>query len=485
MVAGGAALVVGVAGCGEYHGEAAHAGYEDVGQASEGACASFDYLNGGPQGADVSYYQDEFVWTGRGLKFGYARISDGTGFIDPVFEYNWSAMKSAGVLRGAYQFFRPNQDATAQANLMVQKVGKLGPGDMPAMIDVEADGGQSPATIAAKIRTWIGIVEAGTGKRPVIYTGYYFWKDKVKDTGFGSYPLWIAAYGGCPQVPAGWSDWTIWQYCDGQKQYCTNGEGFDRDVFKGSLADLEKFAGGEVGPIWKATYVSQSFPLATTALEMRRCETIPASLTLKNAGTTTWDSNTRLGTTEPRDRASEFADSSWLSPSRAAGVTGTVKPGENYEFKFNFHAPAKPGTYNEYFSLVEEGVAWFGDPGQGGPPDNQIQAQIRVLDEGPTSCDTGSAGAPGSGGSAGSAGAPAAGGAPGSGGAGGLAGATGSAGAGGAAGGGVGSAQPSGPSVEDDSGCGCRVGAAPARGGAASLSLLALLGLLARRRRSA
>ena len=32
-------------------------------------------------------------------------------------------MKAAGILRGAYQYFEPGQDATTQANLMVSKVG--------------------------------------------------------------------------------------------------------------------------------------------------------------------------------------------------------------------------------------------------------------------------------------------------------------------------------------------------------------------------
>jgi protein-S-isoprenylcysteine O-methyltransferase Ste14 len=64
------------------------------------------------------------------------------------------------------------------------------------MIDVEATGGQSGATIAAKVRHWLQIVEKGTGRRPIIYTGSYFWQDHVGDTSFGSYPIWIAAYVG-------------------------------------------------------------------------------------------------------------------------------------------------------------------------------------------------------------------------------------------------------------------------------------------------
>ena len=82
--------------------------------------------NGPVQGYDVSYYQGSFNWAAakaNGVDFGFARISDGLGFIDPKFGPNWASMKSAGVLRGAYQFFEPGQDATAQANLVVQTLG--------------------------------------------------------------------------------------------------------------------------------------------------------------------------------------------------------------------------------------------------------------------------------------------------------------------------------------------------------------------------
>src|SRR5439155_8914997 len=113
--------------------------------------------------------------TAGGTVFGYARISDGTGHVDATFAGNWSRMKAAGVYRGAYQFFEPGEDATTQANMMVSAVGALGDGDLPCMIDVEVTGGQSGATIASKVKTWMDIVQNGTGKAPVIYTGSYFW----------------------------------------------------------------------------------------------------------------------------------------------------------------------------------------------------------------------------------------------------------------------------------------------------------------------
>jgi MYXO-CTERM domain-containing protein len=153
---------------------------------------------------------------------------------------------------------------------------------------------------------------------------------------------------------------------------------------------------GGVSQGYAASYVGQSFPLASTALMMTAGQTIPSYIEMKNTGGLPWDSNTRLGTSNPRDRMSVFADSSWISPNRLAAVTGTVQPGSTFKFQFNLHAPDKPGTYYEYFNLVEEGVAWFSDPGQGGPPDNDLEVQVVVV-AGPATPDAGAGGSSGAG----------------------------------------------------------------------------------------
>jgi MYXO-CTERM domain-containing protein len=161
-----------------------------------------------------------------------------------------------------------------------------------------------------------------------------------------------------------------------------------------------------------ASFVSQSFPLATTTMMMTEGDVVPSYIELKNTGTKSWDSHTRIGTTQPRDRVSVFADSSWVADNRPAQVTGTVAPGQTYKFTFNL-AATKAGTYDEFFGVVEEGVNWFSDSGQGGPPDNDLEVKILVMaSDAGTHADagthTGDAGAhPGDAGShAGDAGAP-------------------------------------------------------------------------------
>ena len=212
---------------------------------------------GAVQGRDTSIYQGDFDWAATRVDFGYARVSDGLGDVDSEFDHSWAHMKDAKIRRGAYQFFEPSESATEQAKLVISKVGKLGAGDLPAMIDVEMTDGRSPAEMASAIRTWLETVEAGTGLRPIIYVGSYFWQDNVGDTSFGQYPIWIAAYGtACPSLPPGWSNWTFWQYSDG-------GGALDHDVFNGSLADLEKLEGGSApakppAPLYSSAVIQNS-----------------------------------------------------------------------------------------------------------------------------------------------------------------------------------------------------------------------------------
>lgn len=133
-----------------------------------------------------------------------------------------------------------------------------------------------------------------------------------------------------------------------------------------------------VDAYYAAGYVAQSFPLATTPLTMVEGEVLPSFIELANTGETAWDSTVELATTMPRNRVSAFADSTWVAPDRPAQVKGTIPPGVTYKFQFDLRAPSKPGTYFEYFGLVG-GKIWFGDPGQGGPPDNDLEVQIDVV----------------------------------------------------------------------------------------------------------
>ena len=110
------------------------------------------------KGIDVSYYQGTINWTrvkNDGVKYAFIRVSDGTGFHDSQFARNWREAKAAGVMRGAYQFFRSDEDPIAQADLLIAAVGgALKPGDLPPVIDVERKDGRREEVIEKKERKW-------------------------------------------------------------------------------------------------------------------------------------------------------------------------------------------------------------------------------------------------------------------------------------------------------------------------------------------
>ena len=199
------------------------------------------------EGIDVSKYQGTVDWPtakANGIVFGIARISDGLNAPDSTFDANWTAMQSAGVIRGAYQFFEPSQDVNAQADMMIAKMATLAAGDLAPTLDVEVTDNLTPGEIAPKVQQWIDRVASATGRVPIVYTGFYFWRDSVGGSGDGTNPLWVAAYGvSCPQVPAPWTQWTMWQHSGTGSVPGVPGQ-VDLDTFNGDLAALQALASG-------------------------------------------------------------------------------------------------------------------------------------------------------------------------------------------------------------------------------------------------
>jgi lysozyme len=199
------------------------------------------------KGVDVSVYQGSVDWSAAyaaGVRFAFARVSDGTGHPDTEFAANWPKMKAAGVVRGVYQFFRPAEDPAAQAALLVQMLGQSGGlevGDLPPVMDMEVTDNTPDATIRAHMQTWFDAVHAATGRVPMIYTAPSM--SATIGAGFGAYPLWVANWQvTCPSIPAGWMSWAFWQSSDTATVNGVSGA-VDLDEFDGSLQDLLAFAG--------------------------------------------------------------------------------------------------------------------------------------------------------------------------------------------------------------------------------------------------
>lgn len=193
-------------------------------------------------GIDVSHFQGAVNWAevrGAGCAFAFAKATESTSIVDPEFATNWNGIKAAGLVRGAYHFFRAEQDGVAQATHFLQTV-QLETGDLPPVIDIELNDGVTGSRLIAGVGNWIDTVAQATGMTPLIYTNTPFWDEYMND-GFGKFPLWLAHYTGAPTpepLPHGWTDWTFWQYSQSLTIPGVNGNA-DHNRFNGSQSDLQ------------------------------------------------------------------------------------------------------------------------------------------------------------------------------------------------------------------------------------------------------
>jgi GH25 family lysozyme M1 (1,4-beta-N-acetylmuramidase) len=212
-------------------------------------------------GVDVSYWDAGIDWPkvrATGQRFVFAKATEGDFYSDPTFAASWSGAKTAGLLRGAYHFFRCNVDAKKQAARFIDYVKSVNDnGELPPVLDLESNDGQTKDKVIARAKTWLDLVESAFGRKPIIYSGQYFLQDYFSESGGGppawakDYPLWVAQYpnqyipGMQPYLPRGWYKWTFWQFSE---KGVVNGINADVDLnlFNGSLEELYKFAGAKM-----------------------------------------------------------------------------------------------------------------------------------------------------------------------------------------------------------------------------------------------
>ena len=188
-------------------------------------------------GIDVSHYQEEIDWTTvatQDVRFVFVKASEGETMKDHFFSTNWTAIKDAGLLRGAYHFFIPSLSAETQAENFIGSV-TLEDGDLPPVLDLEVTTEQSTSDILAGARTWMEKIEAHYGVRPILYTGLKFYQQHLEGE-FEDYPIWIARYS--RNTPNLDKDWSFWQYSN--RGGIEGIDGYvDLNVFQGPIESLQ------------------------------------------------------------------------------------------------------------------------------------------------------------------------------------------------------------------------------------------------------
>lgn len=193
-------------------------------------------------GIDVSHYQDKIDWETLKnnndefpLGFVFVRATAGKNSVDSQFKNNWKGAKESGYLRGAYHYYRPDENSLKQADNFIKTV-KLSKGDLPPVLDIEKiPNGQSLDSLQAGLKRWLDKVERHYGMKPIIYSGESFYTDFLKEE-FEGYDLWVASYSFFEDEIN--NDWLIWQFTDKGELKGIKGM-VDVDIYNGNFTKLK------------------------------------------------------------------------------------------------------------------------------------------------------------------------------------------------------------------------------------------------------
>lgn len=169
-------------------------------------------------GFDVSEYQGNIQWDQVkkvedtfALSFVFIRATAGKDRVDRKFATNWKQAKANGLIRGAYHYYRPNENSLKQAELFIKTV-QLQKGDFPPVLDIEnLPKTQSIDSLKVGLKRWLKKVEEHYKVKPIIYSGERYYKDFLKDD-FKDYTFWIANYNFFVEHIK--DDWLFWQFTE-------------------------------------------------------------------------------------------------------------------------------------------------------------------------------------------------------------------------------------------------------------------------------
>ena len=192
-------------------------------------------------GLDVSEYQGKIRWTyvdtlenKYPLHFVFIRATVGKDRKDRQFNKNWLGAKENKMIRGAYHYYRPNENSIEQAELFIKTV-TLQKGDLPPVLDIEKlPKNQSIENLKLGLKRWLNAVESHYGVKPIIYTGERYYDDFLKEE-FSDYLFWIANYNFYREEIAG--DWLFWQFTEKASVPGIKGN-VDINIYNGDLQQL-------------------------------------------------------------------------------------------------------------------------------------------------------------------------------------------------------------------------------------------------------
>lgn len=193
-------------------------------------------------GIDVSEYQGAIDWSKVNaveeqfpIQFVFVRATVGNDRVDKAFDVNWLGAKDKNIIRGAYHYYRPNENSLEQAALFIKTV-RLSKGDFPPVLDIEKlPKNQSVARLKIGLRRWLEAIEAHYKVKPIIYTGEKYYDDFLKEE-FSDYLFWIANYNFYRERIE--DNWLFWQFTEKGTVLGIEGN-VDLNIYNGDFQQLQ------------------------------------------------------------------------------------------------------------------------------------------------------------------------------------------------------------------------------------------------------
>lgn len=217
------------------------------------------------KGIDVSHWDAQLnannmatVVQKNNLYFNYIKATDGIT-ADATFSNFWKMSKDAGLLCGAFHFFRPSINASVQAHHFLDTYSAVShAGALPMSLDIEwTKSNNSPETWAQvppqnrtkMVLEFLSVVEAELHVKPIIYLARAFWNEFFEVSGvtasdrdaIGSFGIWLVDLNNTNPLP---SPWTTKEALIKQNHFGENAttqdpyDKTDQDAFVGDVKSL-------------------------------------------------------------------------------------------------------------------------------------------------------------------------------------------------------------------------------------------------------
>ena len=175
-------------------------------------------LKVGAMGVDISHHNKnvDLATLVKNVDFIYMKATEGGAFVSSVYHGRMDTLLKLNARVGAYHYYRTNVNWLVQAQHFVKHIR----GNIAPVLDVEAINNKDfySARHTVEVLKIVEYVEKMTGYTPIIYGGYYFFRDEVKPSpAFARFPFWISWYTSDynkVKTPAPWVKPYMWQYTE-------------------------------------------------------------------------------------------------------------------------------------------------------------------------------------------------------------------------------------------------------------------------------